>query len=68
MLHTDFDTRPQLAREHRDELERAIRLARLPRPEATRPGLVRSVLARAYDRIRSRTRLEESYPRLPQES
>ena len=66
MLYADFETRQQLAREHRDELERTMRLARRPRPEAASPAAVHRALERAGHLIRF-LRPKASKAQLPQE-
>jgi hypothetical protein len=63
MIFTDFETRQLLAREHRDQLARDMRLARRMRP--ARGSLLAA--RRAYDSIRSLPRLRPSRIRLPQE-
>jgi hypothetical protein len=67
MLYADFEVRQQLARDHRDELAREMRLARRPRPEAAPLGAVRRALGRAHDQIRFPTRSSTAHSRLPQE-
>jgi hypothetical protein len=66
MLYADFETRQQLAREHRDELERAMRLARRPRPEKASPVGARRTLDRAGYLVRF-LKVKSSKPQLPQE-
>lgn len=66
MITTDFETRQLLAREHRDQLARDMRLARAARPEAASTPS-RRALARARDHIRSLPRLKPSRIREPQE-
>jgi hypothetical protein len=67
MISTDFETRQLLAREHRDQLARDMRLARRTRPEGDSPPARRG-LARAYDFISSLPRLKPSRIRKPQEA
>jgi hypothetical protein len=67
MIYADFETRQQLAREHRDGLARDFRLARRPRPEGDASLATGRALGRAYDYIRSLTRSKPSPTRLPQE-
>ena len=55
MITTDFETRQLLAREHRDQLARDMRLARRTRPQRT---LLLAALRRAHHSIRSLPRLE----------
>ena len=64
MISTDFETRQLLAREHRDQLARDMRLARRTQPE--RSSLL-AALGRAHDQIRTLTRYKPSRARLPQE-
>jgi hypothetical protein len=64
MITTDFETRQLLAREHRDQLARDMRLARRTRPQ--RLSLL-AALRRAYDSIRSLPRVRPSRIRQPQE-
>jgi hypothetical protein len=66
MIYTDFETRQLLAREHRDQLARDMRLARRIRPEGSSPVAFRP-LGRAHDYIRSLTRAKPSQVRLSQE-
>jgi hypothetical protein len=66
MITTDFETRQLLAREHRDQLARDMRLARRTRPEGSSSPAFRP-FGRAYDYIRSLTRAEPSPIRLSQE-
>jgi hypothetical protein len=67
MLYADFEVRRQLARDHRDELARDMRLARRPRHEAAAPSSVRRALARVHDQVRFLTRTSPAHNRLPQE-
>ena len=67
MIHTDFETRQLLAREHRDQLARDMRLARRTRPERSPLLAARRALGRAHDRIRSLPRATPSDIRLSQE-
>lgn len=65
MITTDFETRQLLAREHRDQLARDMRLARRTRPEeASLPAAPRA-LRRAHDCIRSLPKLKPSRIREP---
>ena len=53
MISTDFETRQLLAREHRDQLARDMRLARRTQPERSSLLAVRRALRRTHDSIRS---------------
>ena len=66
MIYTDFETRQLLAREHRDQLARDMRLARRTRPEGSSSAAFRP-FGRAHDYIRSLTRAKPSQVRLSQE-
>jgi hypothetical protein len=67
MFYADFDTRQQLAREHRDELARDYRLAQRIRPDGEAPIATRSALGRVHDQIRVLTKLKSSNVQRPQE-
>jgi hypothetical protein len=67
MITTDFETRQLLAREHRDQLARDMRLARRTRPQRTSLLAARRVFRRAHDSIRSLPGLKPSQIRLSQE-
>jgi hypothetical protein len=67
MLYQDFETRQQLALEHRDELAREMRLARGPRPDAAPPVAVLRGFRRVQAQIRSLTRLKASHDQVPQQ-
>jgi hypothetical protein len=67
MIHTDFETRQLLAREHRDQLARDMRLARRTRPQRASLLAARRVLERAHDHIRSLPSVKPSHIRKPQE-
>jgi hypothetical protein len=67
MFYSDFDTRQQLAREHRDALARDYRLAQRTRPDAEAPVDTRRVLGRVHHRIRVLTKLKPSHVQRPQE-
>ena len=56
MIYTDFETRQLLAREHRDQLARDMRLARRTAPKRSPLLTTRYVLGRAHDCIRFLTR------------
>ena len=60
MICTDFETRQLLAREHRDQLARDMRLARRTRPERASLLAARRALRRAHDCIRSQPRVTPS--------
>jgi hypothetical protein len=66
MIYTDFETRQLLAREHRDQLARDMRLARRNRPEGSSSPAFRP-FGRAHDYIRSLTRAKPSQVRLSKE-
>ena len=66
MIFTDIDTRQLLAREHRDQLARDMRLARRTRTEGSSLLAARRVLGRAHHCIRSLPRLRPSQIRLTQ--
>ena len=66
MIYTDFETRQLLAREHRDQPARDMRLARRTRPEGSSLAAFRP-LGRAHDYIRSLTRARPFQIRLSQE-
>jgi hypothetical protein len=68
MITTDFETRQLLAREHRDQLARDMRLARRTRPERASLLAARRALRRAYDWIRSLPKIKTSRIRRPQET
>jgi hypothetical protein len=67
MITTDFETRQLLAREHRDQLARDMRLARRARPEGSPLLTAHFAFGRAHDYIRSLTRSKPSRVRTPQE-
>jgi hypothetical protein len=67
MIATDFETRQLLAREHRDQLARDMRLARPTHPERSSLLAARRVLRRAHDSIRTLPRVMPSSIRRPQE-
>jgi len=66
MIFTDIETRQLLAREHRDQLARDMRLARRTRTEGHSP-LARRALARAHHSISALPRLKPSRVRIQQE-
>jgi hypothetical protein len=68
MLYADFEARQQLAREHRDELAREMRLARGPRTDAAPPAAARHPLRRFRAQIRPLARLRAWRGQLPQEA
>ena len=67
MITTDFETRQLLAREHRDQLARDMRLARRTRPEGASLLSARRALRQAHDCIRSLPKLKPTRIREPQE-
>jgi hypothetical protein len=67
MISTDFETRQLLAREHRDQLARDMRLARRTQPERSSLLAVRRALRRTHDSIRWLPGLKPSSIRRPQE-
>lgn len=67
MFYADFETRQQLALEHRDGLARDFRLARRTRPDGGSSLAAGRALGRVHDHIRSLTKSKPSHVRLPQE-
>ena len=67
MLYTDFETRQQLALEHRDQLARDFRPARRTRTDEGKSLAVRRALGRIHNPIRFLTRLKPSHIHRPQE-
>jgi hypothetical protein len=67
MLYADFDTRQQLAREHRHELAREMRLARRTRPEAAPLAIVHPRLEQVRSGLQLLIRSKASHGKLAEE-